>query len=140
MNEFVLCVSGVDLDVDACLSTCPFTPVHVWRKATAKSDDGSDHGLQTSGFKIELGNASAGFHDQQKTATEFVRHHRNILKAMAQFPGVETFGLVLVFQVTLTSGLCGFMISSSSELSWHALDVGLSINTVVWLEQEDIND
>jgi hypothetical protein len=61
--------------------------------------------------------------DQESIAIEYLQKHRDELKALAQFPGVDTLILGLVW-------ICkpehmGFCVGPPTELMRHALDIGI---------------
>jgi len=59
-------------------------------------------------------------------AVEFLSAHCDALRALAKFPGVETFIVGLQLNIEVTAGLLGFPISPSAQRMWHALHIGIS--------------
>jgi hypothetical protein len=62
--------------------------------------------------------------EQEKIAIDYMKEHREDLRFLASFPGVEALNLGLVYRVTPDAlGVClGF----SRALMFHALDTGVS--------------
>ncbi|MDB5388294.1 MAG: hypothetical protein JWM11_3940 [Planctomycetaceae bacterium] len=133
MQHFSLFACGEFFDVDACLATTLLGSDRVWHRGDPVRDD---HHIY-SGFEKLLGDGSViSFRDQQPIAIDFIAQHREALRAMAVFPGVEVCSLRLQYQMELTGNVWGFVVSVWPKLNWHALDVGLEIDCMVVLERD----
>jgi hypothetical protein len=88
-ERFHIFAHGETFDVDAFLATSTIHPDYVWRRAPR----------ETSGIEIFLGDGrEIRLVDQEDIAISYLKTHRDELRALAQFPGVDTFilGLVLI--------------------------------------------
>lgn len=110
-------VHGETLDVDAFLANSTLRPDFEWlRKA-----------LVTSGVEFFLGDGRAlRLRDQETIAITYLRAHRDQLRAIASFPGVEAFILGLVYIAKLEEGVTGVALDWPPELMQSALDVGIA--------------
>ncbi len=82
-NEFRVFAHGDDFDVDAYLRTSTLDPDRVWRRRS--------NGIQTSGVAFGLGNGlSLTIFEQERIAIKFLKEHRDALRTLAHYAGVET--------------------------------------------------
>ena len=112
---------GTSFDVDAFLAQSPLRPDFVWRKM----GNGP-----TNGLELLLGDGkTTKLREQEKIAIDYMKEHREDLRFLANFPGVEALNLGLVYRVTPnTLGVC---LGPSHALMFHALDTGVSPNYYV---------
>lgn len=107
---------GETLDVDAFLASSTLRPDFVWRRKTPA----------TSGVEFFLGDGRAiNLRDQENIAITYLRAHRDELRAIAAFPGLDAFILGLVYIAKLEEGVTGVALDWPSELMRSALDVGV---------------
>jgi hypothetical protein len=137
MNEFRLFAHGETFDVDAFLAATKLRPDHVWRRGDQRryyTCIDSPH--PTSGVEFVLGDGmTVPFLEQEGIAIEYLKAHREELRALAQFPGAETFILGLQYHTGLEDGVVAFSMGPSPLLMWHALDVGVRLNYYVTLDR-----
>ena len=115
-ERFHVFTLGESFDVDSYLATSTLRPDFVWRRM----GNGP-----TNGFEILLGDAQVtNLVNQEKIAISYLKEHRNDLRALAQFPGVEALNLGLVYHVKHES--IGFVIGPPNELMHCALDACVS--------------
>ena len=90
----------------------------------------------TNGVEFLLGDAQlTRLVDQEKVAISYLKEHREDLKALAQFPGVEALNLGLVYY--LKPNVTGCCLGPPSALMYCALDAGVSLRYYVTvLERE----
>ena len=71
---------------------------------------------------------------QQAVAVEYLEAHREELRALAHFPGVDV--LILGFQYIwrVAEGIVGICVGPSARLMQIALDIGIEINFYVHLD------
>jgi hypothetical protein len=113
-ERFHIFAHGETFDVDAFLATSTLHPDYVWRRGPR----------ETSGIEIFLGDGRAiRLVDQEDIAIAYLKTHEAELRALAQFPGVDTFilGLVLICKPEQT----GFCVGPSPHLMRQALDIGI---------------
>jgi hypothetical protein len=108
---------GETFDVDAFLANSTLRPDFVWqRKAPV-----------TSGVEFFLGDGRATkLRDQENIAITYLRAHRDELRAIAAFPGVDAFILGLVYIAKLNEADTGVALDWPPELMQSALDVGVT--------------
>jgi hypothetical protein len=56
-------------------------------------------------------------------AIRFIKAHRDALRELADYPGVDTFILGIHVPIDLSTGVVGFCVGPSPQLMWHALDI-----------------
>src|SRR5262245_20835255 len=113
-ERFHIFAHGEGFDVEAFLATSPLRPDYVWHRNPRR----------TSGLELLLGKGrEIRLVDQEERAIAYLKEHRNELRALAQFPGLEAFilGLVHICKPEVT-GCC---VGPPPPLMWHALDVGI---------------
>jgi hypothetical protein len=116
-----LLAHGDAFDVDAYLASSPLQFDQVWHKGDLIC--GGEH-YPTSGVEKSLDEGSSGPPLQDRTAVEFLSAHREALRELGAFPGVETF--ILGLYLSLPRGFAGTCVGPSPGLMWHCLDVGLT--------------
>lgn len=117
-ERFHIFALGETFDVDAFLARSSLDPDFVWRRA----GNGP-----TNGLEILLGDADkATLREQERIAVNYLREHRDELRALASFPGVEALNLGLVYRVGPNA--LGFCLGPSRALMISALDSGVSPN------------
>ena len=130
-ERFHLFAHGEAFDIDAFLATTTLHPDHVWRRVRP----------QTSGVEFVLGEGPAvPFQKQEDIAISFIKAHRDELRALAQFPGVDTFILGFRYVCKRNDSSLGFCIGPSSRLMWHALDIGFRPNYYVWFDPSEMQN
>jgi hypothetical protein len=108
---------GERLDVDAFLGKSTLRPDFVWRREAPL----------TSGVEFFLGDGRAiGLRDQEHMAIMYLKAHRDELRAIAEFPGVDAFILGLVYIAKLEGSISGVALDWSRELMLRALDTGIT--------------
>jgi hypothetical protein len=108
---------GETLDVDAFLANSTLRPDFVWRRKAPV----------TSGVEFFLGDGRAlRLCDQENIAITYLRAHRDQLRAIAAFPGVDAFILGLVYIAKLEEGVTGGALDWPANLMQSALDVGIT--------------
>jgi hypothetical protein len=108
---------GETLDVDALLANSKLRPDFVWRREAPT----------TSGVEFLLGDGRAiQLRDQENMAITYLRAHRDELRAIAAFPGVDAFILGLVYIAKLEEEVSGAALNWPQELMQSALDVGIT--------------
>jgi hypothetical protein len=112
---------GESFDVDAFLAQSTLCPSFVWRKM----GNGPTNGLELLLDDRE----SIKLPEQEKIAIDYMREHREELRLLATFPGVEALNLGLVYRVT--PNVTGCCLGPSRALMFHALDSGVRPNYYV---------
>src|SRR5438477_4802728 len=108
---------GEKFDVDAFLAKSTLYPEFVWRREA----------LITSGVEFFLGDGrTTRLRDQEQIAITYLKRHRNELRAIAEFPGVDAFILGLVYIAKLEAGVSGVALDWPRGLMMAALDVGIT--------------
>lgn len=113
-ERFHIFAHGETFDVDAFLANSTLQPDYVWHRGPRA----------TSGIEIFLGDGrEIRLVDQVEIAIAYLKTHRDELRALAQFPGVDTciLGLVWICKPAST----GFCLGPSLQLMQHALDIGI---------------
>ena len=106
---------GEKFNVDAFLASSTLRPHFVWRREAPL----------TSGVEFFLGDGrQIRVPDQEEIAVAYLKAHRDELRALGQFPGIEAFILGLVYVCPLDS--TGFALGPPPALMRHALDIGIS--------------
>ena len=117
-ERFHLFALGESFDVDAFLASSTLTPSYVWR--------GLGNG-PTNGFDLLLGDAATlKLSEQEEIAINYLRDHRDELRALAQSPGLEVLNLGL--QYFPSGSATGLVVGPSRRLMYHCLDVGARPN------------
>ena len=108
---------GERFDVDAFLGKSTLRPDFVWRREAPV----------TSGVEFFLGDGRAiGLRDQENIAIMYLKAHRDELRAIAEFPGVDAFILGLVYIAKLQDNIFGAALDWTRELMLPALDTGIT--------------
>jgi len=108
---------GERFDVDAFLRESTLRPDFVWRREAPV----------TSGIDFFLGDGRAiGPRDQESMAITYLKAHRDELRAIAEFPGVDAFILGLAYIAKLEDHIFGAALHWSRELMLAALDTGIT--------------
>jgi hypothetical protein len=127
MNEFGLFAHGEAFDADAYLAETKLRIDYVWRRGDQR---------RYSCVEIALGDGRAvPYFEQGEIAIDYLKSHRDELRALAKFPGVETFILGLQYHVQIGESTIGFSIGPSPLLMWHALDIGVRPTYYVSLDR-----
>jgi hypothetical protein len=138
MNDFRLFAHGDLFDVDAFLASTTLRPDYVWRRGDQRRYSCVESKHPTSGVELLLGDGRVvPFSEQEEIAIDYLKAHRDELRALASFPGVETFILALHYRIEIDVGTTGFCLGPSALLMWHALDIGIRPNYYVWIERRD---
>ena len=117
-ERFHIFALGETFDVDAFLAQSSLHPDFVWRRL----GNGP-----TNGWEILLGDSDkATLREQEAIAVNYLREHRDELRALASFPGVEALNLGLVYRVGPNQ--LGFCLGPSRALMISALDSGVRPN------------
>ena len=117
-QRFHIFALGESLDVDAFLAQSPLRPDFVWRKV----GNGP-----TNGLELLLGDGeTTKLREQEKIAIDYMKEHREALRFLASFPGVEAHNLGLVYRVGPND--LGFCLGPSRALMISALDSGVRPN------------
>lgn len=132
MNHFSIFAHGDEFNVDEFLAKSVLRPDHVWRRGDQRGCAGVESKHETSGLEFVLGNGwEVPFYEQEDIALAYLKAHRDELRMLSQYRGVDTFILGLQYICKLHEGLLGLCAGPSSELMWHALDVGVRPNYYV---------
>ena len=116
-QRFHIFAHGEKFDVDRFLAESSLRPDFEWRR---------DPPL-TSGVEFLLGDGRAmRLVDQENAALIYLKAHRNDLRAIAGFSGIEGFILGLVYIAKLGGGVTGVALDWDRELMVAALDVGIT--------------
>jgi hypothetical protein len=135
-NQFQLTAHGHTFDVDAFLATSTLRPDYTWRRGDPLLYSCGESKYETSGVVLMLGDGRAvPFLDQERIAIGYLESHRDELRALANFPGVEWFILGLQYHIEIDPGTLGFCMGPSARLMWHALDIGVRPTYYVSLER-----
>ena len=111
-ERFHIFALGETFDVDAFLAQSSLSPDFVWRR----TGNGP-----TNGLEILLGDADqTTLREQEAIAVKYLTEHRDELRALASFPGVEAVNLGLVYRVRPNQ--LGFCLGPSRALMTSALD------------------
>jgi hypothetical protein len=112
---------GESFDVDAFLARSSLRPGFIWRNM----GNGPTNGLEL----LLDDRTNINLREQEKIAIDYLREHREELRLLATFPGVEALNLGLVYRVT--PNVTGCCLGPSRVLMIHALDSGVSPNYYV---------
>lgn len=144
MNFFRLFAHGKAFDPDAFLPTTFLQPDDVWRRGDSKK--GYEHieglpGHETGGIEFILGDGrSILYPDQEQIALAFIAAHRDALKALGEFPGVDHFILMFHYEREFEGEMTGGNVGASRQLMWHALDIGCRISFTFILRRSGTNE
>jgi hypothetical protein len=117
-ERFHIFALGETFDVDAFLAQSTLHPDFVWHRM----GNGP-----TNGLEILLGDADkATLCEQEEIAVNYLREHRDELRALVSFAGVEALNLGLVYSVPPHA--TGFCVGPSRALMIQALDSGVRPN------------
>jgi len=132
MNHFSIFAHGDSFNVDEFLARSTLRPDYVWRRGDQRRYACVESKHETSGVEFVLGNGwEVPFQEQEDIAVAYLKEHRDELRMLSEFPGVETFILGLQYICQLHDGLLGVCAGPSSQLMWHALDVRVHPNYYV---------
>lgn len=116
-ERFHIFAHGPTFDVGAFLATSTLRPDFVWRREAPV----------TSGVEFFLGNGRAiRLRDQEEIAITYLKAHREELRALAKFSGVNAFRLGLVYIAKLDGSASGVCLWWNPELMSRALDIGIT--------------
>lgn len=125
MNEFRLFAHGEAFSADAFLSSTTLRPDYLWRRGDQRRYSCVESRHPTSGVEFVLGDGlTIPFLKQEAIAIAYLKAHRDELKALAAFPGVDTFILGLQYCTVFEKSVIGFSLGPSAQLMWHCLDIG----------------
>jgi hypothetical protein len=125
-NEFRIFAHGTNFDVDAFLAATSLRPNYLWRRGDQRRYACIESKHPTSGVEFVLGDGRLlSSLEQEQIAIAYLQTYPDELRALALFPGVETFILGIQYICELEEGIIGFCIGPSLELMRHALDVGV---------------
>lgn len=140
MNHFSIFAHGDDFDVDAFLVRTKLKPDHVWRRGDQRRYACVESKHETSGVEFVLGDGwKVPLSDQEDIALAYLKEHREALRKLANFSGVETFILGLQYVCRLNSSILGFVVGPDSQLMWHALDAGVQPSYYVSFDRTDLD-
>jgi hypothetical protein len=74
---------------------------------------------------------------QEEIAAAYLKAHRDELRVLAEFPGVEALNLGLAYRLPLNA--TGSALGPPSKLMFHALDTGVSLKYYVTLEGRQVD-
>ena len=132
MNEFRIFAHGDTFDVDAFLPATTLRPDYVWRRGDQRRYACVASKHDTSGVQFSLGEGwKVPFREQEGIAIAYLKAHREELKALAHYPGVETFILGLQYICKLNDSILGLCLGPSSQLMWHCVEIGVRPNYYV---------
>jgi hypothetical protein len=130
MSHFELFAHGEDFDVDAFLASTRLRFDFVWHRG--------ENCYETSGASISLGDGKVlGLFEQERIGRAFLCTHRDALRDLASYPGVDTFILGLHYQVVATGSLSGLIIGPPPRLMASCLETGVRPVYYVMLEWVD---
>lgn len=136
MNEFRLFAHGDAFNVDAFLASTTLRPDYIWRRGDQRRYSCIESRHPTSGVEFTLGNGLAvPFLKQEDIAVAYLKAHRDELRALARFSGVDTFILGLQYCTTFECNVIGFCLGPSTELMRNCLDVGCEPRYYVALDR-----
>lgn len=136
MNAFGLFAHGEAFDVDAFLASTTLRPDYVWRRGDQRRYSCVESRHPTSGIEIVLGDGlTVPFLEQEGIAVAYLKAHRDELRALARFPGMERFVLGLQYYTELKGNVIGFCLGPSAWLMWHCLDIGVEPTYYVTLDR-----
>jgi hypothetical protein len=128
-QRFHIFALGEQFDVDNFLATSPLAPTFVWKRL----GNGP-----TNGLEIVLGEGAATpMCKQEEVATAFLLEHREALRELARFPGVEAVNLGL--QYLLTIDATGCCLGPPAELMLAALNALVMPRYYVTVEARQIS-
>lgn len=73
--------------------------------------------------------------EQEQISIDCMREHREELRSLATFPGVEALNLGLVYRIT--PNMTGCCLGPSPALMFHALDSGIDPNYFVTILRQE---
>jgi hypothetical protein len=125
MNEFRLFAHGLAFDLDAFLVSTALRPDYIWRRGDQRRYACVDSRYASSGVEFALGDGlTITLLHQERVAVAFLTAHRDALRALGRFPGMDTFILGLQYRTAFASNVVGFCLAPSAPLIGHCLDVG----------------
>src|ERR1700758_3293389 len=117
VNEFRIFAHGDAFDVDSFLATTRLRPDFVWRRGDQRRYACVESKHETSGVEFTLGDGwTLPFREQERTAIEYLKAHREELRLLGKYPGVETFILGLQYVCKLNESILGFCQGVSTPL------------------------
>jgi hypothetical protein len=137
MNHFTLFAHGESFDVDAYTPTATLVFNSVWHRGDQRRYSCVESKHPTSGIEIVLGDGrTVPLPEQEEIAIGYLKAHTDELRALARFPGVDTFILGLQYHIELDDGIVGFCMGPCALLMWHALNVGVTPTYYVTLDRD----
>ena len=125
MNQFRLFAHGETFDADAFFAHTTLRPDYVWRRGDPRRYSCVESRHPTSGVEFVLGDGlTVPSLEQEVIAVAYLQANRSELRALAQFPGADTFVLGLQYRAAFDSNVVGFCLGPSAQLMSHCLDVG----------------
>ena len=120
----ILRVDGKDFDPDRFVADSALAPVQIYRRGEPRQGPGSEGKVHTtSGLNFMLSDAEFDEFDQQVAdAIAFIKFHRDELKRLRDFPGIESatldFGIRRPDLVVQTNTFPSALIRRAGALGW----------------------
>jgi hypothetical protein len=125
LNGFRLFAHGETFDVDAFQASSKLRPDYVWRRGAQRRYSCVESRHPTSRVEFRLGDGlSIPVEQQEDIALAYLKEHREELRALGRFQGVEVFILALQYRTEFESNVVEICLGPSAQLMWHCLDVG----------------
>jgi hypothetical protein len=125
---------GEKFDVDAYLANAPLQFNEVWRVGDYVCGGGV---IQSNGVEIYLDEGNRTLVQQDRIAVEFISTHREALRELGAFSGVEAF--ILGLYLNIPAGFWGTVASLSFELTRYSLDLGIELKLYIDREWDEFN-
>ena len=140
-SDFGFYAYGKALEVDAAVAAVSLAPTSITRDGERKGPHPTHGAYVGSSVHYSLGDGrEISFLEQQRVAVAFMQEHREQLRTLSTFPGVERASLGLHYRRRVETNVVLFSIELSASLMWHLLDCGCTLSEFVELERVEPGD
>lgn len=137
-RAFGFWIGGKEFKVDEAVAAASLIPTSITRDGERKGPHPRHGTYVGSWLHYSLGEGrEVPFDEQQRIAIAFMRQHREQLRTLSTWPGVDRASLGLHYRRRVESNVVMFSLELSASFMRHLLDCGFGVSEYVELERFD---